>query len=215
MAIYPEPGTGPYIRRHTGIVGLLVAGSRPEPKSGQAVLDAARRTDFFEPGRLVIETREGGSIECVPHSFEPNGFLKALTEGMLLYRFTITGTPPARLRPLEPGTYYTFMDFLEGPDAQEGRWIVRIVNTSGQVECVVPGVEVKQLLEFHVEHKEEHSRPRIETHGIGTFGERLEDSGEPDEGGLAAATPGWVERTLTWQDFGAGCLSTVVCVPER
>jgi hypothetical protein len=214
MAIYPEPGTGPYIRRHTGIVGLLVAGSRPEPKSGDAILDDARRTDFFEPGRLVVETREGSSIEYVPRSFEPNGFIKALTEGLLLYRFTIRGTPPARLGPLEPGTYYTFMDFLEGPDAQEGRWIVRIVNRGGQVACVVPGVEVKQLLEFHVEHIEEHSRPRIETHGMGTFGERLEDTGEPDGGGFAAAIPGWVESKVVWEAFGAGCISTLICVPE-
>jgi hypothetical protein len=213
MAIYPEPGTGPYLRRRTGMVGLLVAGRRPEPKSGYAILDVAGRTDFFEPGRLVIEIRDG-SIEYVPRSFEPNALAEALMEGLLLYRFTIKGTPPARLRPLEPGTYYTFIDFHEGPDAQEGRWIARMVNSSGQVACLVPGVEVKQLVEFHVEHVEEHTRPQIRTHGIGTFGD-LEETSEPGGGGFAAADAAWVDQQVAWTPVGVGCYKTVVCVPER
>jgi hypothetical protein len=212
MSAYSEHEQTYQTRRHTNAIGLIVEGDRPGPKSGTEILDIATSTEFFEEASLETEYDADSSVTYIPSTLVSNPAHKALMEGLPLYRFTIAGTPPEHLRRLDPGTYFTFLDFIEGPDYQEGRWIVRLVDEAGRPMCVLIGVEVKEIVHFHVDDRgrEEHSRPQINRHGIS---DRPIHGASDDTNG--DETPAWVDVTVGWEGFGAGCVRTVVCIPER
>jgi hypothetical protein len=117
---FPEPTQD--IRRHTGAIGLVLEGDRPLPKETSEILAVARAANFYEDGAITREY-EGGSIQYVPTMLSSNAVVETIMEGRLLYRFTITGDPPVEFQALTEGTYMTYVDFIEGPDVDEGRWI--------------------------------------------------------------------------------------------
>jgi hypothetical protein len=156
-------------RHHTGAVGLIFHGERPQPKSSAQILETAHTTEFFEEGRFRAEYA-GGTIEYVPRTLVSDAIAEALAHGLLLYKFRIGDDPPRKFRDLDPGEYYVHLDFIEGPDFQEGRWLGRIVNGLGGLECWVTGVEVKQINYFHLDVREDHSKPQIEIQGLAAEG---------------------------------------------
>ena len=107
-------------------------------------METATATEFFEEGHLTRD-HEGGYIDFVAPMHSPDPILEALTEGRLLYKFTIHGSAPPRgaFSSLNPGTYFVYADFVEGPDFDEGRWIARVVDEEGEVISVIQGVEFK------------------------------------------------------------------------
>ena len=192
-------------RRHTGAVGLMLAGERPAPKSGAEILEVARTTDFFEPSRLLVE-HETGSVEYVPASFTENALNEMMSEGRLIYRFTINGEPAERLRGLTSGrSYYTFVDFVEGPDFDEGRWVARFIDDTGKVVASTASVEIKQIHYFHDDAaRGHHDKPKIEIHGLG-----------PE--GIAENVFryfSWAETLSDWHPVDQGCQCTHTCLHE-
>jgi hypothetical protein len=201
----------------------LISGERPLPRSGDEILEIAAYTEFFEEGRIVrmVERQqtEVGSIEYVPRTSAPNAVYTALTQGLLVNKFTLTGTPD-KFQGLDPGTYYTFVDYIESQDPFEGgRWVARIVNSTGGIECLVTGVELKEAIHFHIaaEELEEHTRPRVALHGFSTpeVEGALAAGAIPPVGGGAS----WLEADVYWhplnpEDPRAGCIKTVVCVRQ-
>jgi hypothetical protein len=209
MTDYPGPHSGHHFRHHTGAVGLIFHGERPRPKSSTEILETARTTEFFEEGRFRAEYA-GGTIEYVPRTFVSNAIAEALARGLLLYRFHISDDPPRMFRDLDPGEYYAHLDFIEGPDFQEGRWVARIVNGFGGLECLVLGVEVKQLSHFHLDIQEDHSKPQIDIHGLAAEGTPAAQAAE----GTLAADPAWSDIQIDWQQVGVGCRKDIICVPQ-
>ena len=156
-------------RHHTGAVGLIFHGERPQPKSSTEILETAHTTEFFEEGRFRAEYA-GGIIEYMPRTLVSDAIAEALARELLLYKFHIGDDPPRKFRDLDPGEYYVHLDFIEGPDFQEGRWVGRIVNGFGGLECLVTGVEAKQISHFHLDVREDHSKPQIEIQGLAAEG---------------------------------------------
>jgi hypothetical protein len=199
------------VRRHTGLVDLVVVGERPRPKTPAEIVELAEATEFFEEGK--IESRyEGGSIEFVP-ALVPEGqnaIGLALMEGMVSYKITIKDAPPREfLQQLGPGTYYIFIDFVEGPDFEKGRWIARVVDEGARFSWLILSVEISQVVNFHPDRPDlthEHRRPRISIHGAAP----LDDTGTVYE--TAAGGPRWVDGS-TWESTGgSGCLTTLSCI---
>jgi hypothetical protein len=209
MTDYPGPPSGHRFRHHTGAVGLIFHGERPRPKSSTEILQTARTTEFFEEGRFRAEYA-GGTIEYVPRTFVSNAIAEALARGLLLYKFHISDDPPRMFRDLDPGEYYAHLDFMEGPDFQEGRWVARIVNGFGGLECLVLGVEVKQLSHFHLDIREDHSKPQIDIHGLAAEGTPAAQAAE----GTLAADQAWSDIQIDWQQVGVGCRKDIICVPQ-
>jgi hypothetical protein len=189
------------LEEYASSVPLFISGMRPEPKSAQEIVTIANRTKFFEAGRV---RREGnnGSIDYVPREMVANATPEAFFNGLLLYKFTIEGRSPEGPQ-LEPGSYYLWLDFLPAAQAgrHEARWIGLIVSEAGSVACLVPGIEVKQVISFHVEAREDHGRPQILPHGVA------------QSVGGKYANSGWVDVQIGWEAFGAGCWKQIVCVP--
>lgn len=203
-------------RHHTGAVGLIFLGERPRPKSGVEIRDTARKTEFFEEGRFRAYY-QGGTIEYVPRTLASDGISEALWRGLLLYKFRIGDDPPSPFRSLDPGEFYVYLDFIEGPDFQEGRWIGRIVNSAGDVRCAVLGVEAKQLGHFHMDRgdlREDHSKPQIDIHGLAPEGS---PAGQTAAEESFAANINWVDVLISWKEYdgGAGCRKDLVCVPQE
>jgi hypothetical protein len=196
-------------RHHTGAVGLIFHGERPQPKSSAQILEIAKATEFFEEGTFKAEYA-GGTIEYVPRTFVPDAIGEALVRGLLLYKFRINDDPPRMFRDLDPGEYYVYMDFIEGPDFQDGRWVGRVVNGLGGLECWVTGVEVKQLGDFHLDIHEDHSKPQIEIHGLAAEGSSAQQIVEE----APAVGIAWNHTQVSWIPVGVGCYKTIVCMPQ-
>ena len=210
MTDHSEHYHGHQHRHHTGAVGLIFQGERPRPKSSTEILETARTTEFFEEGRFRAEYA-GGTIEYVPRTLVPNAISEALARGLLLYKFHISDDPPRMFRDLGPGEYYAHLDFIEGPDFQEGRWVARIVNGFGGLECLVMGVEVKQLSHFHLDIQEDHSKPQIDIHGLAAEGSPAAQAAE----GTLAADQAWADYQISWEAIGVGCHKETICVPQQ
>lgn len=204
-------------RHYTGAVGLIFLGERPRPKSGEEIRDIASKTEFFEEGRFRAYY-EGGTIEYMPRTLVPDAISEALARGLLLYKFQIGDDPPSPFRSLDPGEYYTYVDFIEGPDFKQGRWVGRIVNSLGRVACTVVGIEAKQLNDFHMDHREDHSKPQIDIHGLAAEGSPAEQAAA--EGGFAAAI-NWVDVLMGWKAYNdtptgsVGCRKDIICIPQE
>ncbi|MFE7607062.1 hypothetical protein [Streptomyces celluloflavus] len=197
-------------RNHSDALSLIFAGERPLRKSGEEILEIARSADFYEEGR-VVEEYENGSIEYVPRTMSENALFELLSIGRLQYKFKVDGTPVTEHRNLGAGTYYYYIDFAEGPDFDQGRWIGRIIDENGAEVGVRFGVEIKILLSFHAgdEHmREEHQRPRMHLHGVGT--------GAVAESIRAVTGSDWRESVSDWVSLGGGrCARIVSCDPPQ
>jgi hypothetical protein len=208
MSEFPEhEGAGRRTSRQTGAVGLIISGERPTPRTGPEILEIARETEFVEEGRIEREY-EGGSIEFTPRAMLSNPIATALVEGLLILRVTITGAPPKAYQLLDLGTYYLYVDFIEGPDDDEGRWVGRMVggDGGGGTPCLVPGIIFKQRITFSMDAREheEHSRVRVHMHGFGV-GETARLFGEDD---------GWIVTPVSWEPVGTdSCWHDIVCSP--
>lgn len=203
MSIEPHNESTRGTRNHTGAVALFVQGVRPPLKNGPEIAEIGKSTNFFEEGRHLSEY-EGGSIEHVPRESTPYAIAKALVEGLLLSRITIKGTPQGAYRSLDPGTYYLFVDFLEGEDDEEGRWIGRIVDTQGQIRCLCLGMRVKQIAFYNTDDRkrQELRKPSIKVHGIGSEDELLKLG--------PVSSPWYIECLDDVSPIGPDCF----CVPE-
>jgi hypothetical protein len=200
-------------RRQTGRVDLIIEGRRAGPlKSGSDILQTARSTEFFEEGRLKVKLVKG-DVEYVPAKFPRNAISIALIEGMMTHKFTITGTPPAQWSFLSSGTFYSYLDFVEGPDFDEGRWLARIVDEGGRVRRLVPGAVVRQLIDLHVDEKlkSEHSKPSFHIHGL-AFGEEEQQLAAASEGDPSIVR-GWSVTNGDWVSAGSGCARVQTCTP--
>ena len=202
MATPPDTQSPRRARNHTGAVALFVKGERPALTSGADILEIAQATTFYEAGRHRTDY-EGGSVERVPRDATPDPIITALLEGLLLFKLTITGTPEGAFQPLGPGTYYQFVDFVEGQEDEEGRWIGRIVDTQGQVRCLVLGITVKQIALLNPDDPEweAYRTPSIREHDIGA-GDQL-------------MTVGQNGVSTRWYYIGVrNRIPDVFCVPE-
>jgi hypothetical protein len=182
----------------TNSVGLFISGQRPKPKTGPEILEIARSAQFFMEGRF--EVREAaGSTEFVPRMFVRDSIAEALATGRLVSMFTVTGTPSRRPQ-LAPGTYYVWVDFVDG------RWIGRYIDGGGNVACLVPGVEVKQVFFFGEHLPELHNRPQAFSHGLNAeiaVGRAASDSDSD-----------WQVVIGEWQEIpGSGCHADAYCIP--
>src|SRR5215213_2526845 len=193
------------VRRHTGVVGLILTGERSLPKRGVEIVETARATEFFEEGQLRRD-HEGGYIDFVAPMHSPDPILEALTEGRLLYKFTIRGSAPPRgaaFSSLTPGTYFVYADFVEGPDFDEGRWVARVVDEEGEVVSVIQGVEFKLVTYFeHIDEQEAeaHRRPEIHVHGLGV-----------DEEANFFREVSWIVTSTGWSGTTGSCSKCFSC----
>jgi hypothetical protein len=178
------------MRQHTGTIQLFADGQRPQPKDAGEILRIAQGTQFFEDGRVEVRLGPTATIAFVPRQLIQHGTREAFTQGLLVYKFTVAGTPPPGSR-LTADTYYFFLDFVGD------RWVGRIVNSSARVMCVKLGIQVKETVAYHLDVREDHSRPQIVLHQIGV--------------GLDASD--WADVQINWVPFGAGCWKDIVCVP--
>jgi hypothetical protein len=207
-----EPVVADHVRRQTGAVRLIVEGQRPPISTAGEIMTKVQGTTFVDDSAIVLEY-DGGSIEYVPAAMTPDALGETIINGRVIYKFTVTGGPPPTERHLNAGTYYLYIDFIEGPDFDEGRWIGRILDANGAVKNVVIGIEVKQLITFHVgeDDRASHYKPEMHVHGIG-IGEdarRLDDN----EFVLKAGATGWKVIHGDWTPHGTGCARTSYCVP--
>ena len=190
------------MQERTGAVRLFVSGQRPAPKSVGEIRYIGDQIAFFDEGR--VETKgEGYSVTYVPRTFTDGAEEELLTVGLLVTKFTVTGRPPAGYPP-EPGTYYLWVDYAEA------RWFARVVGDGG-LACVVPGVEVKQIVQFGTDLHEEHSKPRVVLHDLGfDFAGDTSTNGVPSP----AAPAHWVAIDVGWKEIGVACSTTTVCAPN-
>lgn len=188
-------------RRLTGAVELLVEGEQ-QLKSGAEIRSIAWNTEFEEKGALQRRCNDGQcNITYTPRVPVENALAAALAEGLLVYKFTIDGPPPANIA-LSPGTYYLYVQHLNG------RWIGVAVDDSGRTRCATLGVVFKQVARIHP-GRDHIDRPNLVAHKIASS-EDLAQLG-PDLPLAAAAD--WVEYQHDWRPFGAGCWSDIICIP--
>lgn len=196
-------------RRQTGRVDLIIAGQRTgPPKTGADILKAARGAQFVEGGRHKMAV-DGGGVDFVPATFPQNAIAEGIIQGFLVHKFVISGKPPAQWAFLGVGTFYLHVDFVEAPGYEEGRWIGRIVDDAGKVRHIIVGVEVRHVIDLHVDEqrKREHSMPSVSTHSIASADveRQLIDGPFP----VAA----WTTTVGDWASLGSGCSRVVVCNP--
>jgi hypothetical protein len=199
------------VRRQTGVVGLILDGERPPPISSQEIVQLGSKTEFVDDARFAAEY-EGGRVEYVPATLSENAVLETLSQGRLTFRFTIIGEPPDELRSLKAGTYYNYVDFVEGPDFDEGRWVARVIDANGELVGFVPGVEVKQVASFHIDEgeREHHKKPEMHMHGLGAGPATQIITGFKPP----TSTDKWIVTSGDWTPFGtSGCLRTFYCEP--
>jgi hypothetical protein len=184
----------------------LFSGERPRAKSTAEIAELAEATDFYEEGS-VERSYEGGSIKYVPPRWAEGAIGKAFMDGLVGAKFTIRGAAPAHFPQLiTPGTYYTFLDFVEGGDGEQGRWIARVVDDDASISCMITGAEVSQEFAFHPgqDLSSEHSRPSISFHGVAPS----------DEPWATIANQPWAHLTGDWHEYATGCVTAHVCIPE-
>ncbi len=135
-------------------------------------------------------------------AFSKNVLAEMFVRGRLIFKFTINGSLPDWLGGLDSGgNYYLYVDFVEGPAYDEGRWVGRIIDEQGTVVGRTTSVEVKQIFYFHIDERdaEEHNKPRIEIHGLGV----------EDVAGFFDAR--WHETLSDWHPVAHGCQCTHTC----
>ena len=190
------------LEERTGAVRLFLGGERPQLKSGSEILEIAKALDYFDDGRHE-ETNADGSIVYVPRTFgttDPHA--EAMMVGRTVMKVYVTGTPP-QWPELNSGTYYVWLDYVNG------RWVGRIVNEQGGVDCTVIGAEVKTILYFGTDLSDAHKRPTVSTHGLG-----LPEEGTTAAEGPVTTLPGWTFTNSGWTDVGGvGCSTTTICMP--
>jgi hypothetical protein len=191
-SLVPENGT-----RYTGAVDLIMAG-KPQLKNAREILAIAKKTKFNEAGGYESKYN-GGSVAYVPPEATHDALRKALTEGLLLYKFTIKGASPKNIN-LPQGTYYFYMQFIDG------RWVGFAVDEEGISRCFTFGLIAREV---YTEHPGREHVPGsyIAMHQIASADDLAK------LGDIQAADADWADVQIGWQPFGAGCWKQIVCVP--
>ncbi|WIW43926.1 hypothetical protein ML401_20660 [Bradyrhizobium sp. 62B] len=199
-------------RRQTGRVDLILEGHRAGLKNGNDILQVAKSTQFYQEGRVKV-TLGRGEIEYVPAVFPTNAIGMALIDGIMTHKFTIAGSPPPQWGFLSSGTFYNHLDFVEGPDFDEGRWLARIVDETGKVRRLTTGAIVRQIIDLHVDEKlaEQHRKPSFHIHALASGAEeqQLAAGSEGEEPILRA----WSVTNGDWVPAGNGCARVQTCTP--
>ena len=195
--------------RQTGRVELIISGQRDKPlKRGSDILEVAKAAEFHEENHHKVDVA-GSSVTYVPAKLPEDAITTTIMEGVVTHKFTITAVPAGYSGPLAVGAYYCHVDFVEGPDYDEGRWIARIVDETGKVRRVIPGVLVRRIVDLHVDEKERerHAKPSIYVHAlaIGAEAKLLTGDLEP--------FMGWTVIDGDWRPHLAGCARTSYCIP--
>jgi hypothetical protein len=192
LSLVPEHGT-----RITGMVDLIMDG-KPQLKNAGEILAIAKKTKFNDAGGHESKY-EGGSILYVPPEPTHDAIRKALTEGLLVYKFTIKGTSPKEIH-LPAGSYYYYMQYVDG------RWVGMAVDEEGVFRCFSFGLIAREV---YTEHpgRDHVTGSYIAIHPIASADD-ISRLGSPQ-----AAEAGWVDAQLDWQPFGTGCWKTIICVP--
>jgi hypothetical protein len=190
--LVPERGT-----RITGAIDTIIDG-KPQLKDGPAILAIAKKTKFNESGSYERKY-EGGSIQYVPPELSRDGIGTALTEGVLLYRFTIKGVAPSNVN-LKEGTYYFFMQFVNGT------WVGVAIDQAGMARCATFGLIVREIFTIHPagDHP---TGSRVVPHKIASDDElaRL---------GRTQARPfDWIGTDVSWEPIGVACKTVHICAP--
>ncbi len=191
-SLVPERGT-----RIPGAVDIIIDG-KLQLKDARDILAIGQKTKFNEVGSYERK-HEGGSIEYVPPAASQDAIRTAFTQGLLLYKLTIKGTPPRHIN-LSPGTYYFFMQYVNG------RWVGVAVDQAGKSRCLTFGLIPREIFTVHP-GRDHLTGSHVKAHAIAS-GENLAKFG-----GLRAADAGWVDVQIGWEPFGAGCWKQIVCVP--
>jgi len=185
----------PAATRFTGAVDILIDGSLPV-RTGKEILAIAKKTRFNEAGAFERKY-SNGSLRYVPPIGTKKPMRNAFPEGLLLYKMIVDRKAPDHIN-LDPGTYYFFMQFVNG------RWIGVAVDLRGRVACTSYGLIARELFTVHI--GERHiSTSKVIGHSI-TVPSDVAKLG-------AAADDGWVDVQINWEPFGAGCWKDIVCVP--
>ena len=128
---YSHTAGSPQVR-HEGAVGVVISGES-KPKTGEEILAIARKAKFYEEGRMVSKVDDNRTIVYTPAEFDDADTVpKALIHGLLIHKLTINGPPSefGRLHQLGPGTYYVFLEYIDG------QWQTVTVDERGTARCV-------------------------------------------------------------------------------
>jgi hypothetical protein len=217
------------IARHDGLVGLALTGPRPLPMTAGEIVEAARGATFVDECALTDEY-EGGRAVYTPREMGEDAVTETIMEGRVVNRISVYENAPPGRPWLQPGTYFVWVDFVEGPDFNEGRFVGRTVSEDGRVVHVNPRVEMKTVISFHLDEqeREHHARPEMMVHGLGRdeVSERLfrdfeDGDGETWRNGdnngeavtLSAGAAGWIVTSGSWRSRPHGCAKTYYCNP--
>jgi len=202
-------------RRQTGAVSLILTGERALPITGDQILAKAAEIDFTK-GAELREDYEGGSIIYQSPPLRTDAIDTAFVEGLVGWQFSISGKPPVGFESLAEGTYVFFVDFVEGPDWDEPRWVGRVVDSRGTIARMVLGIEMKRVWSFSMSEADhaDHGKPAVHTHGIASEAVALKLGEQP--GGGQGDTPKWIVTSLSWKPVGTkSCLHEALCVPKQ
>ena len=98
---------------------------------------------------------DGGGVDFVPATFPQNAIAEGIIQGFLVHKFVISGKPPAQWAFWESGPSTSMSISSKRPDIEEGRWIGRIVDDAGKVRHIIVGVEVRHVIDLHVDEQRE------------------------------------------------------------
>src|ERR1039458_669810 len=100
-------------RRHTGAIDLLLVGKRTSYLSGSELVEEIEGTKFVAENALMLPCDEG-ELRAEPREIKSNSIAVAMAKGLVFNRISISGRGPGRFSSLEPGTYYSCLDFISG-----------------------------------------------------------------------------------------------------
>jgi hypothetical protein len=197
-------GASEWYEQHAGAFGFYTEGRRLPPKTGEEIIAIARETEFIETRRLVRSYGDGNETTYVPRALIPDAIAQAALGGLLGYKLGIAGKSAPGPRALPIGTYYLWVDWLEGRWAGkgEGNWVGRMIGEDGGEVCTIFGIRFNQVAHFGTGHGDAHSYPSITIHGLSDsrlFGPLAEQE--------------WADYQVDWKPFGLGCWKTTLCVP--
>jgi len=195
---YSHTAGSPQVR-HEGAVGVVISGES-KPKTGEEILAIARKAKFYEEGRMVSKVDDNRTIVYTPAEFDDADTVpKALIHGLLIHKLTINGPPSefGRLHQLGPGTYYVFLEYIDG------QWQTVTVDERGTARCVGLGATVGWEIGLGKEAPPNRLRHQITSHKTGRAGAAALAAGE-----LECHDGPWIVEP------GVGCIFLRICEPE-
>ncbi len=199
-------------RRHTGAVDLILVGKRTSYLTGDELVEEIHRTNFVTENALV-EERDEAELRTESCELKDDFIAVAMARGVVFNRISISGRGTGRFSSLDPGTYYACLDFVEGPEFEEGRWLVRYIDAKGNVRSYSFEVQVKSVIDFHpdIDDMKTHTFPSVGSHGIG----HREAAARLGLGfGQSLGTDDWGVSCSNWRPIGTNQDGTVMCMAD-